>query len=379
MNILFSYFVALLVSLLVLAPPINYDIPVIVNSFSWLYIVIASGLFGMYLFSTRLPLAFKILTPYLFVTCFFSAAPYLSFNAYILLVATMYFFILCMECDFKIITNMVEAVFWFEVVLTVLQLLDKDTLINFDRTDKVFFGTLMQTMRLSSVYALIAPFMILKKKWYVIPVMAVAILSKNVAFALAISAGGIVYVWHTTKSKWWIITPLLIFGIICAARSWQHIYVEIVEGRMPVWWVVIKTWALDTTKGISHGKDLFGISQTGPVDWKCLFFGHGMDTFLPLFPVYKHDPNPFPQVHNDWLQILWETGLPGIGCVLGYAGSLFYRTIKSKEYLCLSGLVVISIIMFFHFPMRMTQTMLLMVSFLALCEQRLSRRSGSIR
>jgi O-antigen ligase len=101
-----------------------------------------------------------------------------------------------------------------------------------------------------------------------------------------------------------------------------------------------------------------------------------MDTFLPLFPVYKYDPNPFPQAHNDWLQLAWETGLVGFLIFSAYCTSLIARLYRHSASILIAGLVIIGVNMIFHFPWRMTQTVFLMVAFVAYCEKYLKERGA---
>lgn len=359
-----AYLVALVIGLLAVTPPIPYHLPVILNSFAWLHIVIISGLLGMLLLRTDLPALLKILTLYLLVMCFFSQVPYNSFNAYILVVVSCYFFLLARRCNHASILNMIEAVFWFEVIIIFIQLVGKDTILNFDRRETLFFGTVMQPMRLGSMFACMTPFLIIKDKRYIIPILILSVISKTLGFSLAVAFGIIVFIYLTDMFDRIFVTILIFtFCILCSIYSFDHIRWEALYGRWPVWGVVIKSWAFET-----YHKGEFSI--------KNFLFGHGLDTFNPMFRLYKHDPNPFPEVHNDWLQIIWETGFVGFSLLTGYVAHLIYRLYERKNYLLISGCAVIAVNMFFHFPLYQAQCVILILCWVALCERKLDVDTG---
>lgn len=365
MKKILSYCVGLSVALLAIAPPLNYNIPTMVNSFAWCYAVIVSGFLGMFLLSRDLPALLKALAIYLWVSCFFSSVPYYSFNAYILAVSCFYFFIGARSSERSIVLNAVTAAFWLQVFMVVAQLCGKDTLLNFQKTHAVFFGTVNQYMRFSSLLAVTAPLLMLKSKWYLVPIGVLVVMSKSSSFGLAVIAGIVVYLCLTFKkgAPWVILSGILgMFAYILWDRA--SFEIAITDGRIPVWVDIAKSWVMDTSKGPM-------VHLSGPIDWKSIFFGRGMDTFLPLFPVMKHDPNPFPQCHMDYLQFLWEIGLVGTTIFMGYCVNLVRKLYQADAHIYIAGLVCIAVNMTFAFPCRMTQTVLMMLCFLALCEKKL--------
>ncbi len=409
-----SYFVAVVLGVLCVAPPLDYSIPIggpglFIDPFRWLYCVILAGLFGFFILFQEIHILLKIIVVYLFCSSYLSQAPAESFNAYILVVVTLYLFILCQKCDFDIIINMLVAVFFFQITIAFIQHagLDKltyfGTAMNFDQAGKlvavspdvanprtVYFGTVFQQMRFASLLCCLSPFLVYKSKWFLIPIMVMAFLLGSLGFSLAVCVGLIVYLYFTVKEKEnrsWILFFILLLGLIFAVRSFSHIRVEIVEGRLPVWWVVIKSWCLDTSGKVigvdkagvwvwnalyHNGKpDFMGASQTGPLDWTRFWFGHGLDTFGPMFRIYKHDMNAFNPAHNTHLQYLWEGGIILFCLIEAYFISIFVRLKKYGEVLLFSGAVVIWINMFLHFPGQMTQTIWILVAFAAFCEQRI--------
>ena len=389
-----SYGVGLSLGLLIVAPMIVYTIPLIVNSYHWLYLVCASGLLGMFLLTTRLHALLKVLTVYLFCNCFISQVPYLSFNAFILIVASMHLFLLFSKCDYGPILRFVEAAFWFQVILSTFQLLGMDSLVNFRGIDfsigatgeiladpaiitpPVVMGTVMQYMRMATTFAIMAPFLLIKSKWYLVPLLVICIASKSSTFAFSLGLWSAVYLFFKTSgnSKAKRTTRKILFSFLAltlvsyAAYDWGSFRGAIIPsngGRLISWAYVIKTWLFDLS-GAQAGSLA---SMNGPFNAVWFLFGHGMDTFLPLFPFYKHDMNPFPQAHNDWFQIAWETGIVGFGFLVSYCAIIARRLLKYRLFNLLAGSALIASVMFLSFPTRMTQTMFLIIAYLALCQK----------
>lgn len=364
-----------ILSLLIVAPAFNYDIPVTVNSFAWCYVVVACGMLGFFLWKTGIPIELKVLASFLFASCFISQSPYLSFNAYILVILTIYLYLALRESDFDIIVNFIEAAFWLQVFIVLMQLLGKDTLLSFGSDRKVFLGTVMQYMRVSTVFAIMAPFLIMRSKFYFIPLAVLCFLSRSMTFAVSLTALGFFHIWFNNKNlRLHVLIGSFLILSLYAAYDWGSIRGAILPengGRLVSWYAIIVTWIIDTSKAVALPVN-FG-SGNFRIDW--FLFGHGMDTFLPLFPIYKHDMNPFPQAHNCWLQILWEIGALGFSLIAFHVAKIVHG-LKRLHYgiaLFLPGIISISLVMFFSFPTRMTQTALLIVAYLALCEQTINR------
>lgn len=368
----------------------NYDIPLIVNSFLWMFLVVISSLLTFYAFSQKIHISLKAFFVYLLVIgCFFSQVPYISFNAFMVATASLYFYMGLKKCDFKIILDMLQAVFWLELTFAGLHYIGKDVLMNFGRTEPLFFGTVFQHMRFSSLLCILSPFVLMRSKWYIIPICLSVIFTASSGYGLAIIAGVACYlILDYLKNKKtnpllsdslrsnhvWLFMLIVLFagvGIYHGRDSWA---VALREGRLPVWLLIVKCWIFDTRVNPHGIPDIFGISQSGPFSLKCFLFGHGLDTFYPLFPAYKADPNPFPQAHNDWLQFLWELGLLGFSILAAFFGRLIKKLYDLGLNEEIAGCVIISVNMFFHFPVRITQTMFLLIAWVAFCEIRIHLR-----
>jgi hypothetical protein len=377
-----SYFCAGVISLLAIAPQIDYHIYVMVNSFHWLYMVIVAVFLGFYLCTRKVPMLIKLIVTYIMLTCFISEVPYVSFNAYVLVVAAIYMYLLLQECNFDIIIGALEAVFWTQLLFATLRYLGMETLMSFGDKEKIFWGTIFQHMRFSSLLCLLAPFLLVRTKWYLVPLSFAVVMTQGNGFALALGAGALIWTILSFRQcvyKEGRILMFILIGLVLLAGavtvylgrdSWR---VAFAEGRVPVWGVIAKSWCFDTHINFhGFGSPLNPAVQTGPFSWKLYFFGHGLDTFLPLFPYYKYDPYPFPQAHNSWLQYLWELGLIGFVLIAWYGVNLVKRLLNNGRAIETAGCVIIATIMLFHFPDRMTQTMGLMIAYIAMCESFLS-------
>ena len=384
-----SHILGFFLAALIVHPAIDYRIPMLVNSWHWLFIVVMSALLGFQLLQTSIHPALKTLSVYLFVNAFFSQVPYLGFNSYIVTVFGFYFYLLAQKTENEIMLRWIETAFWVQVCLSIFQLADMDKLLCFDRAFEldettlqvkpittdipkfVMFGTVMQYMRYASLLAVMAPFIIMRDKRYLILIVLLCGLTSSSTFALSLVAGAAVYFGlkvKNWKTFFFIHGPILLLAAgLYAAWDWGSFRGAIIPsngGRLITWLVILKTWVMDTAHSVKV--DPWGL--TGPINWQWVFLGHGADTFLPLFPIYKHDMNPFPQAHNSWFQMLWEIGSIGTGLALWYLGSLVVRLYKCRLFLLLGGLACFGVNMFFAFPDRMMQTIFLMIYYFAFCE-----------
>jgi hypothetical protein len=349
MNII-SYIVSFLLAGLAFYPAMPFQIPasiiVTVNSFVCLYVIMFSGFVGFTLLTTKLPLSLKILAVYLWVVSFFSAAPYLSFNCYILIVLMYLLFMFIQKCRLDILLNVLQMVFWYQMAWGFVQLFGKDVLINFHRPQPVFLGTILQIMRFGSLLAILAPFLILKNKWYIIPLAIVGIIIHKASFGLAILGGTFVYLMlRQKKHRLWIALSMIALIVMFTFYTWESWRAALLFGRFPWWHRIIDTMM--------------------PRIWT----GWGMGTFTNLFGVLLNDPGAFAQAHSDHLQTTWEVGLIGYGLIMAYAISLIRKLYQIKSYLLIAGLVCIAINMAGAFPCRMSQSVLLIIAFLGICQQ----------
>jgi O-antigen ligase len=84
--------------------------------------------------------------------------------------------------------------------------------------------------------------------------------------------------------------------------------------------------------------------------------GHGMGSFRQVFHINAPEFRShgiWAQAHNEYLQVLFEQGIIGLGIIMSLMWITFYNFIKSRKGLIpITCLVGFSIIAFFSFPMR---------------------------
>jgi hypothetical protein len=100
--------------------------------------------------------------------------------------------------------------------------------------------------------------------------------------------------------------------------------------------------------------------------------GWGIGSFKYVFPSLSGIRNsglPWKQAHNDFLQILFETGYAGLIFSLTALGVLIYKL--RKNITLLIGLGLICVDMSIHFPFRVANTVLILICFLAYCETKI--------
>lgn len=346
----------------------NLEIPIMVNSFLWTYLVIVIGLLCAKLWSCKISLIMKAMASYMYVACYFSVAPYISFNAMLFVVPSIYLFILIKNnVDPKIIIDWIVALFWFELLMCVMQYIGRDKLLNFDRPQKVFLGTVMQHMRSGSLIAIMAPFLLLRNKLFIIPLVIVAFIMSSSNLAISLAVGAFAYFIlcdMSPKRKCLILGGVLGVAVIHSIHNQSSFITAFTIGRIPVWGRIIATGL----GGVYHSTVLsFPDLLRG---FLTSFKGHGLNIFPVLFPVLIEDANPFAQCHNDWMQIWWELGKIGLGLAVSYCIVLARNLYAKREILYIVGIVIISTNMCFAFPTYMlAQTPLMMLCFFALCEK----------
>jgi O-antigen ligase len=176
-----------------------------------------------------------------------------------------------------------------------------------------------------------------------------ALISHSAGAILSICAGIATYTFVKFKRyRWGIIILAILIPITYASYTGKFQKSVIVAGRGPVW---IKTAQLS----LQHP------------------FGYGVGTYKILFPhlcgeaITKQQPGrEWNNSHNDWLQILFEAGFPGVILFLGW---LITIVRKVSNPIKLAGLAIIATNMMIHFPNRQVQCALIMLMFLAFCSR----------
>jgi O-antigen ligase len=310
MNKIYPYIVSIIIAFFAIIPPIGFKIST-PDMFIWTGLIVATGFLGTLLLVVQKNIFIKILALGGFINCFFSVCPEISFTSYISLIACCYFYILCSKVkDWTIVFKTIFTVLLFECIFVSIQILDKDVLLNFGVGGKLCFGTIGNRMQFNSFIVILSAILIQKFNWKVI-------------------CG--------------IISVFILYTIIaCRGNELSHIHTSFLV-RLPVW------------------KQAIVMSLQHP------FTGWGLSSFKVVFPGLSGLGATFAHAHSDWIQNLFETGVPGLLFMISGFGILIRRAMKSKEVLIIIGLCMIAIDMTVHFPLRMIQTVPLIIMFIAYC------------
>ena len=280
--------------------------------------VVVSGFLGFLTIFFDINIFIKIIAIGGFINCFFSCGPYLCFTSYISLVACCYFYILCSKIkDWEPVYNTVLCLVIYNIFFMIMQFSGKDTLLNFTLGRNIIeHGINGSRMQTESFLLVCLVFVMgikgINKKWFENYVMGLMLLS--VLLILCIYTDPIIH------------NP---FG-----------------SRIPVWLATIK------------------LSNQHP------FLGWGIGSYkFMFFPLSGLHTFPWKQAHNDFLQILFETGYSGLIFSLTALGVLIYKL--KKNITLLIGLGLICVDMSIHFPIRVANTVLILICFLAYCETKI--------
>lgn len=309
-----SYIVAVLIAFFALIPPIIIIIPN--PSFNiWVMMVVISGFLGFLTLFLNTNIFIKILSIGGFINCFFSCVPHECFTSYVSLLVCCYFYILCSKVkNWNLIYKTVLCIVIYNLFFMTMQFFGKDSLLNFSMGKNIVeHGILGSRMELES-FLLICLVLLLaiKGSWKIMALMGLSLI-----IMLCIYKDSPVPILHN---------PL--------------------NSRIPVWLATIK------------------LSNQHP------FMGWGIGSYkFMFFPLSGLHTFPWKQAHNDFLQILFETGYTGLAVMLSIVGVLIYKL--RKNITLLIGLGLICVDMSIHFPFRVGNTVLILICFLAYCETKI--------
>ncbi len=352
---------------LALSPPWNTQLDCTVNSFAWLYMITIIGFLIFWLLYLKVNVWIKLLAVYVFATCFFSKAPYMSFTMLSSFTLALFYYHACTTVRNRdLFYKAAQSIFFFNCLLIIMQLFGKDVLLNFNMPAPVVLGTIANYMILGSFCMALAPFLIVNSRLNFIPLFLVAYISQSSGTLLAISAGLGVYVWMKFKKLRVLIIAVLIIMCVFMAYKESQFKVFGKQGRFPVW------------------KRTIELSLEHPI------VGHGIATYKLLFPIYSQDLSSsegnrmlpwdyhntegkglrWSRAHNVFLQIPFEVGWVAYIIILGFIFSVVRLTLRNGSATHLAGLTVLATDMLVHFPDRMVQSICLILAFLAFCETR---------
>ena len=334
--------------LLALTPPWQFQLDCTVNSLAWLWAVLISGFLAFLFTYLNVSIWLKGFVIWAFVGCFISRAPFLSFTMYWSLIACAYFYALCRNIsDWRPVFKVAQSLFFLVCLMLIMQLIGKDTLLNFKQPEAMLMGTIGNNMMFSSFICCLAPFLIINPlNW--IPLGLIGLISGSSGGLLALGMGGATLLWVKVKRLRWLIVALIASIILYAGLTGDINTFFSRAGRGPVW------------------KKTIELTTKTPL-------GHGIGTYKVLFPYLCgaeiRDQQPgreWARAHNSFLQIPFEVGIPGFILLMGWIVSIVR---KIKNPVKLAGLMILAGVMSCQFPDRMCQSVLIILMFLAWCSQ----------
>ena len=333
--------------LLALTPPFNFQLDCTFNSLLWLWAVLASGFLSFVFMYQKVSVWLKLFVVWAFTSCFLSAAPYISFTMLFTVIACAYYYALCKKItDWSMVRKAIQGIFFLITLLIIMQLFGKDTLLNFNMKTPVILGTIGNRMILSSFVCVLAPFLIVNPlNW--IPIILVSFISYSSGAVLAILLGLGTYVWKIYKNGKYMCLALIGLAIAFALFTGDFATFASKAGRRQVW------------------EETIELTLKRPL-------GYGIATYRVLFPhlcskeIRDQQPGrEWARAHNDFLQIPFEVGIPGLILLIGWIVSIVR---KVRNPLKLAGLAILVGTMSCQFPTRMGQSVLIILAYLAYCE-----------
>ena len=100
---------------------------------------------------------------------------------------------------------------------------------------------------------------------------------------------------------------------------------------------------------------------------------HGL--IFVSFPDIQARPEPVSSCTQRFFTDVLGDGKLGGSILIGYFVNLIKRLYQSDKFILIAGIACIGVNMFFAFPMRMVQTILMLICFLALCEKEITHGS----
>ncbi len=360
----------MVVSIFIMTPPWNISVTCQVNNLLWLWSVALAGFMTFYYLNTKAPLPIKLLVLYAFIGSFFSVAPYWSFMMTIPTVVAAYFYLACKEIeDFEIVQKAVQAAFFLMCSFLVVQYaVGHDTLYNFNRPEPMVIGTVGNSMISATLITCLAPFLLTYKKLNIIPLCLIAFITHSAGMVAALAAGILFYGMMKIKGmRLKILVVILIIECIFLTGAPQYAAKRFNAGRGPIW------------------------KRTVELALKRPWMGYGISSYQLVFPAMSHDlvdplgkteeweienikgtQVPALRTHNCWLQYWFELGAVGMAAILVFAAMLvllFFRCPRTdKTITAMTGLVILGVVMLFHFPTRLWHSVPVFICYLAFYE-----------
>lgn len=360
--------IAAIIAVLAMIPTAVITVSVITNDGWWTYGVLLFGLAAFLFLYTQTPIFVKAFLVFLFLSCFASRAPYISFTCFMMMTGCAYFYNECLKVkNIDTILRVVQGLFWITAVMVGMQTLGHDKLLNFGREHATYVSTLGNPMMAGTFIVCLAPFLIMKSRAYFIPLFIIALMLKSSGTILSLAIGAVICLLVALKgnkaAQAWIIVVAI--AVLTAMAIKQHdVFQFMNQDRWPAW------------------KKSIQLSMEHP------FMGHGLGTYKVIAPAMMTIKDAggtadkwtylgttgnvlaWRQAHNFYIQALFETGFIGLSFIFMLIGLTLWWIARKKDIILLTGAVILAVNMTIHFPDRMIQTSMLLILFMALCHRK---------
>ena len=278
----------------------------------WIFLL--CGFLSLYFVFTKANIVLKILLPYLFINCFLSAATWISFTSFVWVTVSAYFYLLCLEIeDCEPVFKTVGCILAVEMLLVVLGALGKDSLYNFGQAHIVCIGSVGNTMQFKSLIIILIAILIQRFQSL-----------RKYLLGIYITLG-IVAIWYFFAHK---VGPNFMYA------------------RGSVWLAALKL-------SFKHPIVGYGLSSSHAI-------------FSTLATGKFQAEGQWCNMHNFWIQNLFDLGLIGLTLLVGFTIAILKRC---KDVLML-GAILVGFTLMFHFPDRMPSCIPLLILFVALIERK---------
>lgn len=342
-----SYIIPLIAAVLACMPHIPARITA--QGPLWPWLITCLGFAGVYTLFIRTTFVIRAVAVLGFIWCFFSHAPYVSFNAYFLILLSCYFYIGAVRMDsWKPAFKILKSLLILHSIFLAVQLAGYDKLLNFGLQSTEHYGVIGSHMQEASFMVVLAALLIQTHPLFLVFPFVAAFIC-NSTWSIFCVAVGVWFCSSSRKFKGWAVAGVLVFILMGVLT--HKFQANVSPGnRLDVW---VRT-----------------VKMTAEHPWT----GWGPGTFKFIFPAMNRDMNTlfWKSAHNDWLQFLFEVGYPAFFLLIFIVSSVFSRiklpNDKHAERCLKAGFMMIVCNMLVHFPTRTFQIFPLILLFLAYCE-----------
>ena len=308
------YIVSAIIAIQAFTPPFEMAVRLVDSPLQVVWIFLLCGFLSLYFVFTKAHIVLKILLPYLFINCFLSAAPWISFTSFVWVTVSAYFYLLCLEIeDWEPVFKTVGCILAVEMLLVVLGALGKDSLYNFGQAHIVCIGSVGNTMQFKSLIIILVAILIQRFRGL-----------------------------HQYLPMTYVTLGIVAFCYFFL----HHVGSSFMSYRGPVWIKAI-------TLSANHQ-----------------FVGYGVGTTKAIFPSLAHGyfecEGALTNCHSFPVQMLFEIGRTGYIILAAY----FISILKNCRGVLLLGVMLVGFTLLFHFPDREPSTALLIILFISLIERK---------